>query len=192
MKKIYLIGAGGHCCSCIDVIESTGEFQILGIFDVQEKVGATVLGYPIVGTDEDLPKYVHEEIFFLVTVGQIKNPHIRIKIFNSLIFLKARLATVISPRAYISKHALVSAGTVVMHDALVNADVKIGFNCIVNSKALIEHGVEVGNHCHISTGAIVNGDCRIGEGSFVGSNSVLKEGAIISDYSVLKAGQFHR
>ena len=33
MKPIILIGGGGHCISCIDVIEMTKEFSILGIID---------------------------------------------------------------------------------------------------------------------------------------------------------------
>jgi len=192
MKKIYLIGGGGHCFSCIDVIESLNEYKISGIFDLQEKVGTAILGYPVIGTDLDLPRFVDDESFFLITMGQIKNPHVRIKIFNTLKDLNAQLATVVSSRAYISKHAVIGAGTIVMHDALVNANAVIGLNCIINSKALVEHGAKIEAHCHISTGAIVNGDCRIGEGSFIGSNSVLKEGVIISNNSVLKAGQFHR
>ena len=33
MKKIILIGGGGHCRSCIDVIESTKMFKIIGIIN---------------------------------------------------------------------------------------------------------------------------------------------------------------
>ena len=38
-KPIILIGGGGHCKSMIEVIESAGKFQIIGIVDVAEKVG---------------------------------------------------------------------------------------------------------------------------------------------------------
>ena len=31
MEKILLIGAGGHASSCIDVIESTNHFEIVGL-----------------------------------------------------------------------------------------------------------------------------------------------------------------
>ena len=30
-EKIILIGGGGHCKSCIDVIEAQGRFQIMAI-----------------------------------------------------------------------------------------------------------------------------------------------------------------
>ena len=31
MKSIILIGNGGHCKSCIDVLENSSEFQIKGL-----------------------------------------------------------------------------------------------------------------------------------------------------------------
>ena len=38
MKKIILVGAGGHCKSCIDVIEKEKKFKIIGIIDNKKKV----------------------------------------------------------------------------------------------------------------------------------------------------------
>ena len=39
MKELFLIGGGGHCKSCIDVIEEEGKFKIIGIIDQKEKLG---------------------------------------------------------------------------------------------------------------------------------------------------------
>ena len=44
MKKIILIGAGGHCKSCIDVIEEEKKFEIVGIIDNFRK--KSIFGYP--------------------------------------------------------------------------------------------------------------------------------------------------
>ena len=33
MKNIVLIGAGGHCKSCIDVIELEKRFKVVGLID---------------------------------------------------------------------------------------------------------------------------------------------------------------
>ena len=33
MKKIILLGGGGHCKSCIDVIENENKYKIIGIID---------------------------------------------------------------------------------------------------------------------------------------------------------------
>ena len=36
-KNIILIGGGGHCKSCIDVIEAEDKFEIAGIVDNDTK-----------------------------------------------------------------------------------------------------------------------------------------------------------
>ena len=83
-EKIILIGGGGHCKSCIDVIEQEGRFDIEGIVDLKEKIGNKVLGYDIIGTDDDLPRITKEYKNFLITIGQIRTPDFRIWMFKKL------------------------------------------------------------------------------------------------------------
>lgn len=191
MKKLFLIGGGGHCKSCIDVIELQAEYKIQGIFDLKEKIGEKILGYEIIGADDDIANFVKPEHFFLITVGQIKSSETRERIYQKLISLNANLAKIISPRAYVSKHSTIKPGTIVMHDALINASASIGENCIINTKALIEHDAKVGNHCHVSTAAVVNGNCIINDSSFIGSNSVLRESIELAKGIIVPAGEFY-
>lgn len=186
--KILLIGGGGHCKSVIDVIEMEGSYMIAGIIDKKELLGQKVLGYEIIGCDDDLEVLFDRFKYAIVTVGQIKSPDVRIKLFNRLKTIGYELPVIISPMAYVSKHATVDMGTVVMHDALVNANAKIGKNCIINSKALIEHDSIIGDYCHISTGAVINGGTVISQGTFFGSNAVSKEYVSIAEKSFIKAG----
>jgi sugar O-acyltransferase (sialic acid O-acetyltransferase NeuD family) len=188
MKSLLLIGGGGHCHSCIDVIEATLRYQIKGL--VQPKLSSElILGYPIIGTDADLPELLETVQNALITVGQINNPEIRIRLFHLLKQLGAELPVIISPRAYCSKHAVLGEGLIVMHGAIINAGANIGNNCIINTQALVEHDVEIEDHCHISTGARVNGNVTIGKGSFVGSGAVVKEGVKIGENVIIGAGQ---
>jgi len=187
-NKLVLIGGGGHCKSCIDVIEQSAEYEIVGILDKKENMGKTILGYEIIGTDEQIEALSGKGFSFLITIGQIKTSQIRKKIYQQLIKVNADIATIISPLAYVSKHALIGKGTIIMHDALVNASANIGENCIINSKALIEHDVVIESHCHISTAAIVNGGVIVKKGSFFGSNAVSKEYVTTSSDAFIKAG----
>ncbi len=190
MKPLILIGGGGHCQSVIEVAESIGR-SIQGILDMPEVVGGEVLGYPIVGTDEQMSDYVNT-CEFVITVGFIKNPSLRIKLYNRIREIGGSLATLIANTAYVSRHAHLGLGTVVMHHAFVNAGAVIGENVIINTFSNIEHGVSVGNQCHISTGAMVNGDCKIGNSCFIGSQSVLANGVSICDDVVVGAGSLVR
>jgi sugar O-acyltransferase (sialic acid O-acetyltransferase NeuD family) len=188
MKDIILIGGGGHCKSVIDVIEQEGRFKIAGIVDKPELLGSKLFGYLIIGNDSDLDDLAKKYQYALITVGQIKSPLLRIKLFELAVKSGFILPTVVSPRAYLSKHAMVDKGSIIMHDALINANAKVGENCIINSKALIEHDVIIKDHCHISTNVVINGNVVVGSGSFIGSGAISKEGIKIDNNYFAKAG----
>ena len=189
MKEIILIGGGGHCKSVIDVIELEGKFTIAGIIEKDKNlIGQKVLNYEVIGSDEGLEKFREKYEYAFITIGQIKSPNLRIKLYEKLKKLNFKLPVIISPFAYVSKYSKIEEGTIIMHHALVNTNVKIGKNCIINSKALIEHDSVIEDFCHISTGAIINGGVIVKQGSFIGSNSVTKEYIEIPQNSFIKAG----
>lgn len=189
--QLILIGGGGHCVSCIDVIEHEGRFAIAGIVD-QALAGGVVLGYPVLGGDDDLvqlrAKYGHA----FITVGQIRTPEVRRRLYETVKAQGFILPTIVSPRAHVSRHARVGEGSIVMHDALINARAAVGNSCIINTKALIEHDATVEDDCHVSTGAIVNGRAIVRRGSFVGSNAVTREGVSTAVNDFIKAGTLYK
>ncbi len=190
-RPLILIGGGGHCKSVIEVAESAG-YEIKGILDMPDEVGKEVLpGHKVIGTDDEIPQYV-EECDFIITVGFIKNPALRIKLYNKVKAAGGRLATIIASTAHVSKYAELGEGTVIMHHAFVNAGAKIGDNCIINTFVNIEHDAEVGNQCHISTGTMVNGECKIGENCFIGSQSVCANCIEIASDIIVGAGSVVR
>ena len=71
--KLILIGGGGHCKSCIDVIEQENKFIIAGIVDINTSI-SDLLGYPMLGNDADLVKLKLSYDYALITTGQIKTP----------------------------------------------------------------------------------------------------------------------
>jgi sugar O-acyltransferase (sialic acid O-acetyltransferase NeuD family) len=190
MKNIILIGGGGHCKSVIDVIEQENKYKIIGIVDKKEFLGNDILGYKIIACDNELKEIFKTCQNAIVTVGQIDSNTKRIKLFNTLKDIGFHLPIIISPLAYVSKHAYIDEGTIVMHNALVNANAKIGKNCIINTKALIEHDVVIGNNCHISTSAVINGGVVVKENTFFGSNAVSKEYIECSGF--IKAGSLEK
>lgn len=187
-KKIILVGGGGHCVSCIDVIEMQEEFEIVGIIDKKEKIGEKILNYPIIGSDIDLERLSKEYSHFFITIGQVKSSETRIKLYEKLKSLGKKLPTIVSPLAHVSKYAKLDEGTIIMHHTIVNAKASISANCIINTKALIEHETKIGSHCHISTGAIINGQVNIGKSTFVGSRVVINNNIEIANNVVIGAG----
>ena len=190
MKSLILVGGGGHCKSVIEAAESAG-FKILGVLDMPEEVGKEILSTKVVGTDDDIPSYV-DKAEFVITVGFIKSPAIRIKLYNRIKEAGGKLATLIASTAHVSKYATLGEGTVVLHHAFVNADAKVGCNVILNNFVNIEHDAVIGDQCHISTGAMINGECKVGERCFIGSQSVLANCITIGDDIIVGAGSVVR
>jgi sugar O-acyltransferase (sialic acid O-acetyltransferase NeuD family) len=187
-KKIILVGGGGHCKSCIEVIESVGSYHIEGILDISEKLHQKVLNYTVIGTDESIPELAKGNYSFLITAGQIKTSTIRRKLFQIIKNAGGNCETIVANTAKVSKHAKLGEGTIIMHNAFVNADVEIGNNCIINTHAVIEHDVIVHDHSHISTMAVLNGGVFVGSGSFVGSNAIINQSIVIGDDVVIGSG----
>ncbi len=187
-KEILLIGGGGHCKSVIDVIEQEGKYKIAGIIDKKELIGKKILNYKIIGCDDDLQKLFKKYKYALVTIGQIKSPNLRKKLFKQLKKIGYKLPIIISHLAYVSKYAKIKKATIIMHGAVVNSDARIGQNCIINTNALCEHDSVIKDNCHISTGTIINGGTEIGKNSFIGSGAITKEYIKIKKNSFIRAG----
>ncbi|MEH6591049.1 MAG: NeuD/PglB/VioB family sugar acetyltransferase [Halioglobus sp.] len=186
---LVLIGAGGHAQACIDVIEQQAEFEILGLLGLPEELGQNRLGYRVLGDDKTLSMHRQNCDYALVTLGQIKSSTARRNLYQSALDAGFKLPAIISSSAYVSPHAHVGAGTIIMHGATVNAGANIGENCIINSHSLIEHNTLVEPDCHISTGAILNGDVTVGTGSFIGSGAVIREGIVIGAQCLVGMGE---
>ena len=187
-KKILLLGAGKHAESCIDVIEMTKKYKILGLIGKKNEIGKIVCGYKVIYDDHDISKLKNKNIDVLVSLGQIKSATKRKKFFNILKKNSINVPKIISPKAHVSKFSKIEEGTIVMHGAIINSNAAIGKNCIINSNSLIEHGVKIGNNCHISTSTTINGGVMIEDEVFVGSGSVLREEISIKKKSIVPMG----
>ncbi|WP_039852649.1 acetyltransferase [Magnetospirillum fulvum] len=188
-EPLLLIGAGGHARSCIDVIEMGGRFRIVGLIGTAPEVGTEVLGYPVLGTDIDLPCLVAQFRTAAITLGQIKSPAARMRLFSAALAAGAELPAIVSPLAHVSRHAELGAGTIVLHRAVINAGARIGRNVIINTMALVEHDAEIGDHCHIATAAVINGGVRIGAETFIGSNASIRQEIQVGTGCVIGMGQ---
>ena len=185
--RIILVGGGGHCLSCIDVILSENNYEIFGIIDLKENIGKKINIFSIIGDDSMLPEFRTLCNNALVTLGQIENNKKRKELYFLLKSLNFTLPVIVAKSAIISKNSTISEGTIVMHHALINSGSSIGKNVIINSKALIEHDVEIKDHVHVSTGVLINGGCKIDSDVFIGSGSVLRNGIHICNDVIIGA-----
>lgn len=189
MKPLLLIGCGGHARSLIDLIEGSSDWSIHGLVGLPQQVGSLVLGYPVIGSDAELPSLIEKCSSAVLAIGQLPDPAPRQRLAAQLERLGFEFPVLISPQATVSRHAQIGPGSTLAHGVIVNAGAVVGNHCILNSRSLIEHDVHIGHYCHISTGVLVNGGVRVGSGSFIGSGSMIREGLDLPPLTVIGAGK---
>ncbi|NML46881.1 hypothetical protein HHL11_24260 [Ramlibacter sp. G-1-2-2] len=183
--KIVLVGGGGHCLACADVIAAAGR-EAAGVLDARE--GTAPAGLAWLGDDRWMASPEAAAMEFIVTVGQTGSADLRRRLFERILAAGRPLATVRSPHAVIGREAQLGAGSIAMHRAVLNANARVGRNCIVNTGAIVEHDAVVADHCHVSTGAILNGGVIVEEGVLVGSGAVVLQGLRIGAGAIIGAG----
>ncbi len=124
MRKIILIGAGGHAKSCIDVIKSTRKYKIIGILDKDKK--GRFENIKILGNENYLNKIKKKtSISVSITVGQIKSYRLRKNLFEKAKNLKFNLPKIISKYSLVSKKSSIDQGSMIFHKVIINSNVII-------------------------------------------------------------------
>lgn len=189
MKKIVLIGGGGHAASVLDALIRRIEFEVVGIVDPSVRVGETLLGIPFLGGDEELPKIFNSGVkAATISVGSIENTDLRVKLYKMVKDIGFYLPVVRDPTAIVGCGSQISEGTFIGKGAIVNALSEIGKMAIINSNVVIEHECKIGEYCHIAPGSILGGKVNVGDYTHIGIGSVIIQGVNVGRYSLIGAG----
>lgn len=185
-KKLLLIGGGGHCRSVLDSIMSSEVYDEIGIID---NVDSSILGIPVVGTDDDVPRLMSEGwTNAFITVGSVGNTKLRHKLYDMVKNIGMNVPAIIDSSAIIARDIEVSEGTYVGKRVVINTGSRIGTCAIINTGAVIEHDCIIGDFSHISPGATVCGQVCIGNDSHVGAGSVVRQQINIGNGALIGAG----
>ena len=171
MKKIVIVGAGGHCKVVIDTIEEINKiektYEILGVLDDNKEI-KNVFNYPILSEIESLKNF-DEDVVYHIAIG---NNVIREKIYKNN--KNREFITIKHPSCIISKYAIIESGTYVGAGTIINAEVYIGMGTLVNKGSIIEHETKVGEFSHLSYRTLVGSNCRIKNKAFIDMGKIIK------------------
>lgn len=190
MKKIIIIGAGGHANSCIEVIRSSKIYKIA--YFVEEKKNLQIQPNKKIITEKQFLKKKPKNKNIHIAIGQLKDGKNREKIFKSYKKLKCNFPIIKSSSSIISKTSRIGEGSIIMHYAFINYNSKIGKNCIINTRATIEHDCIIEDNVHIAPGAIILGGSYIEKNSFIGCGAVIKQNSKIKKESIIPARKYFK
>jgi len=187
-EKVIIIGTGGHARVVIDIIQEAGEFQIAGLI-AKDKSMESFAGYPVTGTDDDLPAIHSSGIkHAAIGIGGYRDNQLRTRIFDNLKNIGFEIINAIHPRAITSKSITMGEGCTLFPGAIVNTDAVIGDNVIIATGATIDHETIIHNDVLISAGVTIGAYCTIGEGALCALGSKIISGINIGENAVVAAG----
>jgi sugar O-acyltransferase (sialic acid O-acetyltransferase NeuD family) len=188
-RKCIILGGGGHAKVLIDAILACEGIEAVAVLDRDPALwGKDVLGVPVRGSDENIAEYAKDADAFIVGIGSIGNPQIRMKLFELGLAAGLEPITIIHPRAIVSPFAEIGRGCMLYAGSIVNPGAQIGENVIVNTGAIVEHDCRIGAHAHIATGARLAGTVTVGLGAHIGAGAVVRQNETVGEYAVVGAG----
>jgi sugar O-acyltransferase (sialic acid O-acetyltransferase NeuD family) len=188
MAKLVMVGGGGHAKVLASVIRKTGNFDILGYTDPENR--GVILGVPHLGDDGTLVSILeaHPGCGAVISVGNVQVSERRERIRNHLNAIGFDLPVIVSPRAVVNEEVVLGKGTVVLDGAVVNSGTRIGDCCIINTNATVEHDCEIGDYVHVAPGVVLSGGVKVGRHTIIGAGASVVQYLEIAEKCVIGAG----
>jgi sugar O-acyltransferase (sialic acid O-acetyltransferase NeuD family) len=163
-KEVYLVGAGSHTSSVINLLEDN-LFIIKGIYDKAIKPNEAIFGHKIIGL---LPNDLKKKKIFLSIGDNVKRGDLFDRYKKNLLD-----GNVVHSNAIVEERVKLGISNQIFAFAYINAGAVIGNNNIINTGAIIEHDVRIGDHNHISIGSTLAGRVKIGNFCFLGASCTI-------------------
>lgn len=169
----------------IDAIQVAGTYRVVGCTG-EAKASKEVLGVPVLGTDEILPRLRAEGID-CAAIGVGANG-LRLRLASQATKMGFSLPIVAHPSAQISSTAQIADGCVILAGSAINANASLGECCIINTLAGVDHDCDLGAGTHVGPGATLAGNVVCGHSVFFGAGSTTIPQVIIGDNCTIGAG----
>lgn len=188
MNDVLLIGAGGHCKTVIEALNSL-EIYPAGILDRHLVAGSEYMGVPVLGDDEDASRLFAEGYrLAFICVGSTGDSRIRKELTDYYDHIGYSFPHVVDASVLLGQGVTLGRGSLVSRGSIINTDVSIGQHCIINTGTVIEHDCNIGDYVHIAPGATLCGSVTIGPESHIGAGSVILQGLKVGKNSLVGAG----
>ncbi|MBS7834580.1 acetyltransferase [Wohlfahrtiimonas chitiniclastica] len=182
MKKLAIVGAGGHGKVAAEIAELNG-YQCIHFFD---KKHTTNYPWPILGSLNDLIQnhQLYDEVFIAIGDNHHRyNNYIALKQVPHLV-----MTTLIHPSAIVSRYSDIAPGCLIAAGSIIAPFVSIEHGCIVNTGAMIDHDCTIQEFSHIAPGVTLSGGVTIGKNNWIGTGSTIIQNIELTNNIYIGAG----
>ena len=158
MKRIVIVGAGGHGKVVADVVRAGDAFEVAAFADelATQRDGDLYLGVRVLAGADALERARALGIgYALVAFGDCKG---RLGCCERLRANGFEIVSAIHPRAVVAPDVSIGAGTVVVAGAVIGCDARLGEAVIVNTSASVDHDCVLDDGVHVEPGAHLGGE----------------------------------
>lgn len=181
-QGLIIIGAGGHGKVAAEIAQLSKRYE--NIFFLDDKKTIECGGFKIIGTINELYKFINNYPFFIAIGDNKKRKYLMTKLMS----LGANITTLIHPSAVISNSSSLGKGTIIMPNVVINNSCKIGNGVIINTAATIDHDNYIDDYSHISVGCHLGGSVVVYKKVFLGIGTVVKNNITICENTIVGAG----
>ena len=190
MKKLLILGCGGHGNVAADAAEQTNEYEKISFLDDRiGKITASKTNFKehIIGviSEKNIKKFAEEFTHTFVGIGDNK---IRIKWLKKIKEFGMKIPNIIHPSAKVSKYIDIGDGCFINTNTVIQCNSKISSGCIINTSSSIDHESFIDEGSHISPGVNIAGNVKIGKRSWIGIGSKIIQNISIGDDVIVGAG----
>lgn len=188
MKRVVIIGGGGHAREVADILrhQINEELLLIGcVVDDPENNHAAPPDLPLLGSWDWFDAADRADLFVICAVGA---PQARKLLVERAVARGLPFTSAISPLACISPEAKLGAGVMIFPFSFISAGAFIGDHVIVNAGTTVSHQTTIASYGTLSPGVNIAGTVSIGEGCFVGIGARILQGLAIGRWSTIGAG----
>lgn len=189
MENIVLFGGGNQVKYCIDIIQKEGKYNIAGITDPYLKTDSEIMGYKIIGKQEEIRDLIkiYNINAGLITIGDNWTRKI---VFDKITELipDFEFVTIVHPSVIIGNDVVIGRGTVIMAGCIISPGTSIGDFCFFASGAILEHESYMGNFASLSAGSVTGGKVKIGDFVAIALGVILFDRIEIGEHTVIGSG----
>jgi sugar O-acyltransferase (sialic acid O-acetyltransferase NeuD family) len=187
MKRIVLIGVGGHArvvWDTLELIRERDDLQVVAVLDDDP----ALWGKRFAALTIDGPVQKIERVRADAALIAIGDNRARREVYARVKTLGVPFVNAIHPRAVIARDVQFGAGVVAFANVVVNTGSRIGDNVILNTACSVDHDCVIGAHAPIAPGVRLAGTVTIGEGTLLGIGSVALPNLTIGEWVTVGAG----
>ena len=183
-SNLIILGAGGHALSVADAAWSAG-WTVVGFYSPDGKGPASNVG-PV---SSSLDSLGISDTAFALGIG---TNHSRETLAQDISkrFARAEIVSVVHATAWVSSHASIYPGAVVLSHASVGPRSAVGRGALLNTGASLDHESSLGDYASLGPGARTGGNVSIGERTMIGIQAGILHGVSVGSDCVVGGHSF--